>query len=63
MRKFFRLISAALTALLAIATARAIDTSVYRFHQMPETSYYGGVHSIAKDSIGRIWFLFIIVFF
>ncbi|NDW10169.1 hypothetical protein D0T56_10950 [Dysgonomonas sp. 520] len=23
---------------------------------MPETSYYGGIHSIAKDSIGRIWF-------
>ena len=23
---------------------------------MPETSYYGGVHSIAKDSVGRIWF-------
>lgn len=43
-------------AILAIAPARAIDTSVYRFHQMPETSYYGGVHSIAKDSIGRIWF-------
>lgn len=28
----------------------------YRFHTMPETSYYGGIHSIAKDSIGRIWF-------
>lgn len=28
----------------------------YRFHSLPETSYYGGVHSIAKDSIGRIWF-------
>lgn len=23
---------------------------------MPETSYYGGIHSIAKDSVGRIWF-------
>ena len=23
---------------------------------MPETSYYGGIHSIVKDSIGRIWF-------
>lgn len=23
---------------------------------MPETSYYGGIHSITKDSIGRIWF-------
>ena len=27
-----------------------------RFHAMPETSYYGGIHSIAKDSLGRIWF-------
>ena len=27
-----------------------------RFHPMPETSYYGGIHSIAKDSLGRIWF-------
>ncbi len=34
----------------------AINTSDYRFHTMPETSYYGGIHSIAKDSIGRIWF-------
>ncbi|MFV0390437.1 MAG: response regulator [Paludibacteraceae bacterium] len=23
---------------------------------MPETAYYGGIHSIVKDSIGRIWF-------
>ncbi|RAV31021.1 hybrid sensor histidine kinase/response regulator transcription factor [Sinomicrobium soli] len=23
---------------------------------MKETSYYGGIHSITKDSIGRIWF-------
>ena len=23
---------------------------------MPETSYYGGIHSIAKDSVGRMWF-------
>lgn len=28
----------------------------YRFHTMPETSYYGGIHSIAKDSVGRMWF-------
>src|SRR5690606_8698502 len=27
-----------------------------RFHKMPETSYYGGIHSITKDSVGRIWF-------
>ncbi len=36
--------------------ARAINISSYRFHQMPETSYYGGINSIAKDSIGRMWF-------
>ena len=34
----------------------ALNLSDYRFHSMPETSYYGGVHSIAKDSVGRIWF-------
>ena len=28
----------------------------YRFHTMPETSYYGGIQSIAKDRIGRMWF-------
>ena len=27
-----------------------------RFHTMPGGSYYGGIHSIAKDSTGRIWF-------
>ncbi|WP_206365279.1 hybrid sensor histidine kinase/response regulator transcription factor [Sphingobacterium corticibacterium] len=36
--------------------AFAIDTSRYRFHVMPETSYYGGIQSIAKDSLGRIWY-------
>lgn len=34
----------------------AIDLSRYRFHLMPETSYYGGIQSIAKDSLGRIWY-------
>lgn len=33
-----------------------LSISDYRFHSMPETSYYGGIHSIVKDSIGRIWF-------
>lgn len=28
----------------------------YRFHTMRSTSYYGGIHSITKDSIGRVWF-------
>ena len=27
-----------------------------RFHSMPETSYYGGIHSIVKDNSGRLWF-------
>lgn len=27
-----------------------------RFHTMPGGSYYGGIHSIARDSTGRIWF-------
>ena len=27
-----------------------------RFHTMPDGPYYGGIHSIARDSIGRIWF-------
>lgn len=33
-----------------------INPSQYRFHTMPETSYYGGIHSITKDSIGRMWY-------
>lgn len=48
-----------LTALLSIVlstTGLALNISDYRFHTMPETSYYGGIHSIAKDSVGRIWF-------
>ncbi|WP_437918175.1 hybrid sensor histidine kinase/response regulator transcription factor [Sphingobacterium sp. LRF_L2] len=37
-------------------SSSAVDIADYRFHKMPETSYYGGIHSIVKDSIGRIWF-------
>lgn len=36
--------------------ALAVDTSDYRFHRMPETSYYGGINSVTKDVFGRIWF-------
>ena len=43
-------------ALLAAPAARGFDVADYRLHSMPETSYYGGIHSIAKDSVGRIWF-------
>ena len=42
-------------ALFSISN-HALNISDYRFHTMPETSYYGGIHSIVKDSIGRIWF-------
>ena len=48
-----------LTGLLLILLSTrcfAINISDYRFHTMPETSYYGGIHSITKDSIGRMWF-------
>lgn len=37
-------------------SAYPIEILNYRFHKMPETAYYGGIHSIAKDSIGRLWF-------
>ncbi|SER97423.1 hybrid sensor histidine kinase/response regulator transcription factor [Pedobacter rhizosphaerae] len=39
-----------------LKSAAAIDISRYRFHVMPETSYYGGIQSITKDSLGRIWY-------
>lgn len=50
-----------LTALLLVTgllpgPLRALNIPDYRFHAMPETSYYGGIHSIAKDSVGRMWF-------
>ena len=50
-----RLIVIILSALVSVASY-AVDTKNYRFHQMPETSYYGGINSIVKDSVGRIWF-------
>lgn len=50
-----KLIAFILSMLVSVASY-AIDTRNYRFHQMPETSYYGGINSIAKDSVGRIWF-------
>ncbi len=48
-----------LLSIIAIAffqEAYAIDSTHYRFRVMPETSYYGGIQSIAKDSLGRIWY-------
>ncbi|MCC8172829.1 MAG: response regulator [Parabacteroides sp.] len=40
----------------SLIPAMGLDLSDYRFYTLPETSYYGGIHSIAKDSIGRLWF-------
>ena len=42
-----------ISLLLLTLSGQAINL---RFHAMPETSYYGGIHSIAKDSLGRVWF-------
>ncbi|MEH3112207.1 hypothetical protein [Pedobacter terrae] len=39
-----------------LKSAAAIDISRYRFHVMPETSYYSGIQSITKDSLGRMWY-------
>ncbi len=49
---------AAVLALVAMLTAYAVRAAIpeYQFHAMPETSYYGGIQGIVKDSIGRIWF-------
>ncbi len=58
MTHFNRLIAVLLAAaaMLTAETALALDTKDYRFHRMPETSYYGGINSISKDVLGRIWF-------
>ena len=46
----------ALTIFAAMMHAGAVQVGDYRFHKMPETSYYGGINSITKDVYGRIWF-------
>ncbi len=51
-----RLVAAIALLLTSALSADAVNIQSYRFHQMPETSYYGGINSIAKDSIGRMWF-------
>ena len=56
MKETLTYIVVAFAVMLLSITSRAANLSDYRFHSLPETSYYGGVHSIAKDSIGRIWF-------
>jgi signal transduction histidine kinase/ligand-binding sensor domain-containing protein/DNA-binding response OmpR family regulator len=42
--------------ILSVKGAFALDISRYRFHLMPDNSYYGGIQSITKDSLGRIWY-------
>lgn len=42
--------------LLYMSQTAAMDKGDYRFHRMPETSYYGGINCITKDAYGRIWF-------
>ena len=46
----------AVCCILFSFSALALNVADYRFHTMPETFYYGGIHSITKDSIGRMWF-------
>lgn len=43
-------------SIFCLKTASAVDISRYRFHVMPETAYYGGIQSITKDRLGRIWY-------
>ena len=45
-----------LPTLILLLSAFLAGAAELRFHTMPETGYYGGIHSIAKDSLGRIWF-------
>ena len=40
-------------ALLLGALLSHAQSSHIRFHALPETSYYGGIHSITTDSLGR----------
>ena len=47
---------AIILSFLVSVSSYAIDIRNYRFHQMPETSYYGGINSVVKDTVGRIWF-------
>ncbi|MGM9738468.1 MAG: response regulator [Candidatus Cryptobacteroides sp.] len=49
-----RFIPAAIAVLISYSLSAGFPE--YRFHPVPETSYYGGVHSITKDSTGRMWF-------
>lgn len=45
----------ALSMLLLISAVQA-SAERLRFHVFQDASYNGGIHSIVKDSVGRIWF-------
>ena len=45
-----------LAALIATATICRATPPSLRFHMVPDASYFGGIHSIVRDSLGRIWF-------
>ncbi|MBR1575211.1 MAG: response regulator [Bacteroidales bacterium] len=51
----FRILLASAAVLLSLPGLAREFPSV-RFHTVSDASYYGGIHSIAKDSVGRIWF-------
>lgn len=47
---------AMLMTLSAGVVMDAGEIPLYSFHTVENTTYYGGIHSIAKDKVGRIWF-------
>lgn len=47
-----KIILAILLSVFCVLEGYTLNISNYKFHIMPETSYYGGIHSISKDSIG-----------
>ena len=53
MNAILRHITLWITMLLPVFQAFAEEL---HFHVFQDASYNGGIHSIAKDSVGRIWF-------
>lgn len=51
-----KLLLVSLVPVLFLCHAGAREIPKYNFHTLENTSYYGGIHSIAKDKVGRIWF-------
>ena len=56
MKRSFALSTVLFLSLSVTLWSSSLDNRNFRFHAMPETMYHAGIHSIAKDSIGRIWF-------